>query len=169
MGLGHNDPWVESHIRPQKMWGQRSSRGQWPLFQFFCKNCHCIHILDVCSGETRGSRTTCCNFLDQLIHPYKFNGRDMSGILFFIFASCEPLSQQFWCKNPSKFVKFGRICWSQKTSEGILPLIIGFTTTFKQTCLSSLNFMFFKCSIYLIPRSHPLFFVSIIHLSPVWV
>ena len=59
MGLGHNDPWVESHIRPQKMWGQRSSRGQWPLFQFFCKNCHCIHILDVCSGETRGSRTTC--------------------------------------------------------------------------------------------------------------
>ena len=59
MGLGHNDPWVESHIRPQKMWGQRSSRGQWPLFQFFAKNCHCIHILDVCSGETRGSRTTC--------------------------------------------------------------------------------------------------------------
>ena len=31
MGLGHNDPWVESHIRPQQMWGQRSSRGQWPL------------------------------------------------------------------------------------------------------------------------------------------
>ena len=31
-------------------------------------------------------------FLDQLLHPYKFHGRDMSGILFFIFASCEPLS-----------------------------------------------------------------------------
>ena len=31
MGLGHNDRWVESHIRPQQMWGQRSSRGQWPL------------------------------------------------------------------------------------------------------------------------------------------
>ena len=28
---------VESHIRPQKMWGQRSSRVQWPLFQFFAK------------------------------------------------------------------------------------------------------------------------------------
>ena len=27
--------------------------------------------------------------LDQLLHPYKFNGRDISGILF--FASCEPL------------------------------------------------------------------------------
>ena len=25
------------------------------------------------------------------VHPYKFHGRDMSGILFFIFASCEPL------------------------------------------------------------------------------
>ena len=31
MGLGHNDPWVESHMWPQQMWGQRSSRGQWPL------------------------------------------------------------------------------------------------------------------------------------------
>ena len=31
------------------------------------------------------------NFLDQLLHPYKFHGRDMSGILFFIFASCELL------------------------------------------------------------------------------
>ena len=29
--------------------------------------------------------------MDQLLHPYKFYGRDMSGILFFIFASCEPL------------------------------------------------------------------------------
>ena len=27
----------------------------------------------------------------QTAHPYKFYGRDMLGILFFIFASCEPL------------------------------------------------------------------------------
>ena len=33
-----------------------------------------------------------CNFLDQPYHLYKFYGRDMSGILFLIFASCEPLS-----------------------------------------------------------------------------
>ena len=33
MGLGHNDPWVESHMWPQQTWGQRSSKG------------HCIHIL----------------------------------------------------------------------------------------------------------------------------
>ena len=32
------------------------------------------------------------NFWDQLLHPYKFYGRDMSWILFFIFASCHPLS-----------------------------------------------------------------------------
>ena len=46
MGLGHNDPLVESHMWPQQMWGQRSSRGQWPLwFMFFAKKGHCIHIL----------------------------------------------------------------------------------------------------------------------------
>ena len=43
-GLGHNDPWVEAHIWPQQMWGQRSSRGQWPLVQVLQKD-HCIHIL----------------------------------------------------------------------------------------------------------------------------
>ena len=45
MGLGHNDPWVESHMWPQQMWGQRSTRGQWPLLQVFYKKGHCIHIL----------------------------------------------------------------------------------------------------------------------------
>ena len=59
MGLGHNDPWVESHIRPQQMWGQRSSRGQWPLVQVFTKTVTVSTYFDVCSGETRGSRTTC--------------------------------------------------------------------------------------------------------------
>ena len=36
-----------------------------------------------------------CNFLDQLLHPYKFHGGDMLGILFFIFASCEPLRRAY--------------------------------------------------------------------------
>ena len=36
-----------------------------------------------------------CNFLDQLLHPFKFYGRDMTGILFFIFANCEPLTNDF--------------------------------------------------------------------------
>ena len=38
-----------------------------------------------------------CNFLDQLLHPFKFHGRGMSGILFFNFASCEPLMTQIAC------------------------------------------------------------------------
>ena len=37
MGLEHNDPWVESHMWTQQTWGQRSSRGQWPLVQVFTK------------------------------------------------------------------------------------------------------------------------------------
>ena len=45
MGLGHNYPWVESHMWPQQTWGQRSSRGQWPLVQVFGKKGQCIHIL----------------------------------------------------------------------------------------------------------------------------
>ena len=32
-----------------------------------------------------------CNFLDYLLLPYKFPGSSMRGILFFKFASCEPL------------------------------------------------------------------------------
>ena len=66
MGLGYNDPWVESHMWPQQTWGQRSSRGQWPLVQVFGKKGQCIHILwcifksnitmiaKVCDRESRG-------------------------------------------------------------------------------------------------------------------
>ena len=36
-GLGHNNPWVESHMWSQQTWDQRSSRGQWPLVQGFKK------------------------------------------------------------------------------------------------------------------------------------
>ena len=61
MGHGHNDPWVESHMWPQKMWGQRSSRGQWPLVQVFAKRVTVSTYFDVCSGETHGSWTTLCS------------------------------------------------------------------------------------------------------------
>ena len=80
MGLGHNDPWVESHMWPQQTWGERSSRGQWPLVKVFRKMGQCIHILWCIfksnilqwmqknviakAGETRGSRTA---LLPQLI------------------------------------------------------------------------------------------------------
>ena len=41
--------------------------------------------------KTRNFFKYICNFLDQLLHPYKFYGRNMSRILFFIVATCEPL------------------------------------------------------------------------------
>ena len=59
MGLGHNDPWLESHIRPQQMWGQR--------FQVFAKTVTVSTYFHVCSGETRGSRTTCGELYSQII------------------------------------------------------------------------------------------------------
>ena len=34
LGIGHNDPWVESHMWPQQMWGQRSSRHGWKKCPF---------------------------------------------------------------------------------------------------------------------------------------
>ena len=35
------------------------------------------------------------NFLDQLFLPYKFHGKDMWGMYFFIFARCEPLMKRY--------------------------------------------------------------------------
>ena len=51
MGLGHNDPWVESHMWPQQMWGQRSSRGQWPLVQVLAKRFPLSTYFDVFSWD----------------------------------------------------------------------------------------------------------------------
>ena len=53
-----------------------------------------------------------CNFLDQLLHPYKFHGRDMSGILFFIFANCHPLMYMI-----KTFALFMLILWCTKTQN----------------------------------------------------
>ena len=36
---------------------------------------------------------------DQLLLPYKFNGSDVRGIYFFIFASCEPLIKTRMCSG----------------------------------------------------------------------
>ena len=49
-----------------------------------------------------------CNFLDQLLHHYKFYVRDMSGILFFIFASCEPLKMTEKLNAPLDSEKFAK-------------------------------------------------------------
>ena len=51
MGLGHNDPWAQSHMWLQQMWGQRSSRGQWPLVQVLAKRFTVSTYFDVFSWD----------------------------------------------------------------------------------------------------------------------
>ena len=84
MGLGHNDPWVESHMWPQQTWGQRSSRGQWFLVQVFGKKDQCIHILwcifksnitmiaKVCDRESRRDTWFENRLVEILLHVFKF-------------------------------------------------------------------------------------------------
>ena len=60
MGLGHNDPRVESHVRPQQMWGQRSSRGQLPLVQVFAKRSLYPHTLMYFHARLVVREPPCC-------------------------------------------------------------------------------------------------------------
>ena len=50
------------------------------------------------------------------VHPYKFHGRDMSGILFFIFASCEPLSDIHNVRS-FKFIKYSNILYLNESHD----------------------------------------------------
>ena len=67
MGLGQNDPWVESRMWPQQPWGQRSSRGQWLFLTLTGVGSNLIlqwlHKYVIAkTGETRGSRTALLYF-----------------------------------------------------------------------------------------------------------
>ena len=57
MGLGHNNSWVESHMWPQQMWDQRSSRGQWLLVEVFEKKVTVSTYFDVFSWDPRTQRS----------------------------------------------------------------------------------------------------------------
>ena len=50
MGLGHNDPWVESHMWPQQTWSQRSSRVNDLWFKFLEKRVSVSTYFDVFSN-----------------------------------------------------------------------------------------------------------------------
>ena len=72
------------------------------IFKFelqLCSYLHNIKFSRYCPSFTFSQKSFffkyICNFLDKLLHPCKFYGRDMPGILFFIFASCEPLKFQY--------------------------------------------------------------------------
>ena len=112
MGLGHNDPWVESHMWPQQTWGQRSSRGQWPLVQVFGKKC--IHILwcifksnitmiaKVCDRESR--RDTC--FENRLVSKTVSFGQNLTSPVCYLWNS---LSGNVYLYYFYKFVK--KLCY----------------------------------------------------------
>ena len=63
--------------------------------------------------KNRNFSSIFATFLDQLLHPYKFYGRDMSGILFLISASCEPLNQQ---DNYKCFIVGNIVSWRHRLS-----------------------------------------------------
>ena len=59
------------------------------------------------------------NFLDQPLLPYKFHGRDMWGMYFFIVASCEPLKAN---KSNSKSTLFVSVAYSQRQEHRALEV-----------------------------------------------
>ena len=118
MGLGHNDPWVESHMWPQQIWGQRSFRGQWPLVQVFGKRVSVSTYFDVFSnlilqwlqkyviakaGETRGSRTALlleCQMYRTWPHPslnlIALEIRDKVKLKCLFIDNCSKKSNSAW-------------------------------------------------------------------------
>ena len=68
-------------------------------------------------------------FLDQLLLPYKIHGSSMRGILFFDFASCEPL------KNVKKYQNFGTrnlMNLSPPAKTGDPPCFLGGSNNIRQ-------------------------------------
>ena len=115
MGLGHNDPWVESHMWPQQTWGQRSSRGQWPLVQFFGKKGQCIHILwyifksnitmiaKVRDRESRRDTWFENRLVSHTVHHFGFQYLEINKCaLTFVseMTQIQCMHTEFWCLMP---------------------------------------------------------------------
>ena len=125
MGLGHNDPWVDSHMWPQQTWGQRSSRGQWPLVQVFGKKGQCILILwcifksnitmiaKVCDRESR--RDTWFEnrlvFTKITVKPLNFAG-DLILLILQVIKICKikyPWMFKFYIYSNRKTLRFPKL------------------------------------------------------------
>ena len=135
MGLGHNDPWVESHMWPQQTWGQRSSRGQWPLVQVFGKKGQCIHILWCIfksnitmiakyviakAGETRGSRTA---LLSRRVYykPSKITKLTVSKLL---SLENDPNGENLALRKYFAMNLHPRCCWPTLTMESQRDIMV---------------------------------------------
>ena len=135
MGLGHNDPWVESHMWPQQTWGQRSCRGQWPSVQVFGKKDQCIHILwcifksnitmiaKVCARESRRDSW----FENRLVLESWY----MYGSCFKFPAAC-PYQNQTWVTSPQMMA-------------ALLSVVIGMRCQISQDPTSVQNVVSPKC------------------------
>ena len=88
MGLGQNDPWVESHMWPQQPWGQRSSRGQWPLVQFLVWVKSVTMIAKVCKSRKQ-ARTALVIMALKMKNAYFFERK-------LIFWLILPQNGLFW-------------------------------------------------------------------------
>ena len=76
-----------SHVCKRIFWIQALIKQLLTKYQIFTILPQISHF-----HKYRNFSSNICNLSDQLLHPYKFHGRDMSGILFFIFASWNPLN-----------------------------------------------------------------------------
>ena len=85
-----NHNYILSHMCKRIFWFELQCKKLLTKYQIFTKLLQIPHI-----HMNRNFLKYICNFLDQLLLPYTFHDRDMSGILFFIFASCEPLKHFF--------------------------------------------------------------------------
>ena len=76
-----------------------------------------------------------CNVLDQLLVPYKFHGSSMRGILFFNFASSEPLTFVYGLPMIERRHFTSWILGSRKEDDfitrgcGLVPMIMMIVTT----------------------------------------
>ena len=144
MGLGHNDPWVESHMWPQQTWGQRSYRVNDLWFKFLEKKISVSTYFDVFSnvilqwlqkyvlakaGETRGLRTA-------LLSRTEWFGR----FLFCFFYSNLGLPSAKSLQNGSLSFSLSRrkikLVTSHKMASHLLDMNIIFQ---KNMCLTNFN------------------------------
>ena len=134
MGLEHNDRWVESHMWPQQMWVQRSSRGQWPLDQIFEKRVTVSTYFDVFSWDLdtvilEKSHTCDLNRLGVKGHLgvnylwFKFLKKKVTVSTYFDIFSWDLNKYDPWIESHMESHMWPQQTWGQRSSRGQWPLV----------------------------------------------
>ena len=123
-------------LQLNRYWQNINFSQNWPKFHIYTK----VVIFQVY-----------LHFLGQLLHPY---GRDMSGILFFIFASCEPL------KGIQRALRICASLWAMSLisflKQNLQRLIDNVTIHFNQSIISHQYYMQYFCTHVDFKTSHTL-------------